>query len=188
LKNSRKDGILVLKTLKPYKMAIDGQEVERNIIICHDITYQAENVAFDIEQYVKVAMMNIPAKDTTSSEGDNSEVEEFYKNESPTEQEVESQAGMFETLISMNSVVEMSKIMKKFHELIAYRRIKAEGNTAMTEPIWKTVHRIDKVRILCSYIAFFVNPLQRLSEMYIDTVKNTMQGDSKKTLMQSGLQ
>ena len=79
----------------------------------------------------------------------------------------------------MNKEVKYSKLLELFNELLTAGRVRAVGDTPMTDPIWRTVSRMDKERIVFSYIAFFVRPLLSLEKLSTKTAKNTEQGEKE---------
>lgn len=185
-KNSRKDGVLYIECKHPFKIAVDGQEVERQKIIAHDITYNVEDVAFNLEQYLRVALLHMPAIENATENkkiaaADDKKAEQFYNNESPSSTEIEEQANLIQMMMEMNKEVLISKMMQEFTQIIYYNLLKVEGNINMTMPIWTTLHRDDKAKVLFSYIAFFVNPLQKLQNQSILMEKQGLQGEMKKT-------
>lgn len=189
MKTSRKDGILILKTNKPYKIAVDGNLVDRNTIICREITGNTEGAAFDLEQMFDAAMFDIAAKNSQKEKSQKEKQEEekkqkaFFDNDRPSNDEIEDQALGLEMIIRMNKVIKISTLTEIFNEFIVGNLISAEGNVSMTIPIWETIHRDDKLRILFWYTAFFVNPLLRLLTISISMVKRLEQGlpDVKET-------
>lgn len=188
MRNSRHDGVLVVKIKNGYKMAIDGHEVTRYRVKCLDIDYESEYTAADLEQYLTISMMSqvtTGAPDTQSIESKEQEnkMKKFYESENPSVEEVEEQAKTFEMMVQFNNAIQMSKIMQVFEGLIRLKRICLEDGTPMAYSIWKDISRSDKNTIIFSYIAFFVNPLQKLSQQYTPTAveKEVMQGQPKKT-------
>jgi hypothetical protein len=189
-KTSRKDGILVLKTDKPYKMAINGKLEQRNIILCFDINNQAESAAFDLEQYFDVAIFDMAEKQinkSTPARDDDKKEDDFFKKDSPSNKEIEEKALGIEMLLRSNKAILISKILETFNEIIQAGLIKADGGITMTSPIWQTIHRDDKLKIVFWYAAFFVNPLQRLSAINASLGIKSEQGEIKNKEMQSEL-
>ena len=159
MKNSRKDGMLLVDCKKAYKIAVNGEFVDGYRIVCKDINYQAENIAFDLEQMMLAALVNIKTGNTTNQQADDSN-DDFYDNEAPSMADVEKAASGLEIIVKMSTGIELSKLVEKFVELIHCGLIFCENNIKMTIPIWQTVNRNDKLKIVFSYISFFVNPLQ----------------------------
>lgn len=167
--NSRKDGVLVFKTNTPYKIAVNGQEQERSILICKDVTYQAERYAYDLEQYFTVAILDIQERTKKDNQLPDDklkkETEDFYTKENPTNEEIEQQAMGLETIIRMNKAIKISDIVSTFEGIVDCGLIQSDTGTIFNIYLWRNINRIDKLRIVMSYCAFFVNPLQRLSTM-----------------------
>lgn len=180
MKNSRKDGKMIVHCKKSYKMAVDGQQSEQNRVICKDITYEAEYIAFDLEQYLNVALFNMPVREEfkklPKTSDDDMKAEKFYKNECPSIKEVEEQANMFQIMISMNKEIQLSRIVETFEGIVRSKLIHMEGDIPMPYEIWKTLDRNDRIKIMFCYIAFFVNPLQRLQSLSTEMEKSQLQG------------
>lgn len=188
---SRRDGILIVECKKSFKVAYDGKMVERNRVICKEITFEAEAAAFDLEQSVRVALMNISTpqdkkyssqEHNTANDENDEKMKKFFENDCPSIKEVEEQGAMIEMMCSMNKQIRMSEIVNIFGELLHHGLIEIEGNIKMTPEIWKTVDRKDKLKIMFNYIAFFANPLQSLltTSASLLTDHTSMQGESKK--------
>lgn len=180
MKNSRRDGILLVDCKKPYKMAIDGQQVDKHRVICRDITNNTEYIAFDLEHYLRLAMFEIPKREEESTQTqaqaaeEDSKAEKFYNNESPTMEEVQEQAHMLEMAVSMTKVIPLSKLMHTFEGLVNGGLIFMEGKIKMPRQIWNQIDRYDKLKIMFNYIAFFVNPLQKLVETSTKTENSSV--------------
>jgi hypothetical protein len=181
MKTSRKDGILVLKTDKPYKMAVNGTLEQRNIILCYDINNNAESAAFDLEQYFDVAIFDMAEKQVDRKQMSDEELEkdDFFKKDSPTDKEIAEKALGLEMLLRSNKAILISKILETFNEIIKAGLIKADGGTVMTPTIWQSIHRDDKLKIVFWYAAFFVNPLQRLLAISVKMGNKSEQGQIK---------
>jgi hypothetical protein len=181
MKTSRKDGILVLKTDKPYKMAVNGTLEQRNIILCYDINNNAESAAFDLEQYFDVAIFDMAEKQVDRKQMSDEELEkdDFFKKDSPTDKEIAEKALGLEMLLRSNKAILISKILETFNEIIKVGLIKADGGTVMTPTIWQSIHRDDKLKIVFWYAAFFVNPLQRLLAISVKMGNKSEQGQIK---------
>lgn len=170
MKTSRKDGILVFETLKPYKIAIDGNLEDRKEIILKDVNEGCENAAFDLEQMIMAASASIPQTgsikaDKKTVEKEDKETEDFFKNDSPSENLIEQQAFALESMISLSNGVKMSAIMEIFDDFISAGVVQCAGGIPMTSTIWKSVDRKDKKRIVFRYAAFFANPLESFLNM-----------------------
>jgi hypothetical protein len=188
MKNSRKSGIMIVKCKKPYIMSVEGQPVEKHVVQCKDITHEAEFIAFDIEQMLKVALFHIPRPEETKSTPDlieqENKSEKFYETESPSVADVEEQATTIEMIIGMNDQVMISKVMQTFEGFIKCKLICMDGGDPMPYQIWNTLHRDDKLKIMFCYIAFFVNPLQKLAQLSTRMgISSVMQGEPLKTGM-----
>ena len=165
--NSRKEGILVLNTEHTFPVSINGQFIDKQKIICKDIDYKTEYVAYDLEQAIQSALFGIakqangetPDGDFEKQQADN---QLFYKNESPTEEDVREQAEGLQLIVGMSQSVSISDIMRKFLAVVEGKRLFVEGNIPLTIPIWQKIHRDDKLKIAFSYICFFANPLPKL--------------------------
>jgi hypothetical protein len=181
MKTSRKDGILVLKIDKPYKMAVNGTLEQRNIILCYDINNNAESAAFDLEQYFDVAIFDMAEKQVDRKQMSDEELEkdDFFKKDSPTDKEIAEKALGLEMLLRSNKAILISKILETFNEIIKAGLIKADGGTVMTPTIWQSIHRDDKLKIVFWYAAFFVNPLQRLLAISVKMGNKSEQGQIK---------
>lgn len=169
MKNSRTDGILVFDTVVPYKAAINGNLEERTKIICHDVDSKCEGAAFDLEQLISIALTALPEQQKKAPkkqiDSDEKKAEEFYKNDSPSDSDVLSQARALRMMVQMNNRVKMTEILEVFNEFIIAGVICWDGDHRMTAPIWQTISREDKLMIVFRYIAFFVNPLEALAAM-----------------------
>lgn len=171
MKNSRNEGILVLNTKRPYKMANpEGELEERTEIICRDVNSKVENSAFDLEQKLMSAMSNLPERATGSVNKkqikiDQQKENDFFSSDSPTEKQVEEQAQALEMAVKFNTVVKISEIIDIFIDFINAGCVQTAGQHKMTKPIWESLSRHDKSRIVFMYCAFFVNPLEQLRNM-----------------------
>ena len=179
MKTSRKDGVLVLKTAKPYRMAINGNIEQRNTIIAYDINNQAESAAFDLEQYFDAAIFDMADMKSGSSQSTKEENDDFFEKDCPTDKEIDKKAAALEIIIRTNKSVLLSKILETFNEIILAGLIKVDGGINMTPTIWSSIHRDDKIKIIFWYAAFFVNPLQRLSLISAIMDGNSAQGQTK---------
>ncbi len=179
MRNSRKDGLLVVRTSKPYKIAKDGGYVDRNMVICKDITYKTENIAMDLEQLITSAIFESSNATNQVENYDNSDEtrnNNFYDNESPSSREVEEVGNGLKMFMMMSKSIPISKVVDKFEELIKCGLIIADNKVdgqVMTIPIWEKIHRNEKLRIVFCYISFFVNPLQSV-------VKQTQEQEKQK--------
>lgn len=190
--NSRKDGTLIVKCQKPYHMAVNGQQTEKYIVICKDINIKAEYIAFDLEHYLRMSLNQIPKRDEIDSANTSEQAEqerkteEFYKNNSPSVQDVEEQATMIEMIVGMSTGVSLSKLVQTFVGLIGCDLILMEGNIPMPFLTWQQMHRDDKLKIMFCYIAFFVNPLQKLAQISMRMESSrAMQGQTQNIKTQS---
>jgi hypothetical protein len=154
----------------------NGQPVEQYRVMCKDITVETECIAADLEQYMTLALTNMPQKDevqqSQSTDTEDSAVKRFYEEESPSCAAVEEQAVMLQMMVNMSNGIQASKIMKTFEELVRGGLIYMEGNVKMPYLIWRQLHRDDKAKIMYNYIAFFVNPLQKLVSMSEKIINN----------------
>lgn len=171
MKTSRKDGILVIQTEKPYTMTINGQFEKRNTIICHDVNTRCEAAAYDLEQQLILAMTNIPAnnsrKKTSQKQiiADEKQDKKFFDADCPTDSEISKQAQALEMMVNMNNAVRISEFMETFNDFLTSGAVCIDGDQKMQPAIWETISRKDKARIVFWYCAFFVNPSERLAAM-----------------------
>lgn len=164
---SRKEGMLVVLTAKPYKMAKSGVLSNANEVIMKEITYEAEGIAYDIQQLFANAMMDIALK-SKNLNANAPKVPEakdsFDDEESPSAAQVREKAEELKVMYQMNSASDLSKLVKVFTGFVNAGLIFAEGMIPMTEKaIWPTIDRNDRLDLIFSYIAFFVQPLASLS-------------------------
>lgn len=166
MRNSRKEGLLVVKTDHPFQISKDGEYVNRNMVVCKDITYDVEYVAMDLEQMLTAAIFEVsqnqPQQKVQAQSEDNGN-EEFYTKDNPSVAEVEEIANGLSMFLMMSKKTKKSEIIQKFEDLIAAGLITVEKGHSMTIPIWQRIHRKDKEKIVFCYIAFFVNPLQSVA-------------------------
>ena len=181
MKTSRKQGILVLKTDKTYDIAISGNIEKRNVIICKDINYENEGIAFDLEQSLMGAFMDASERFQKNrndknvlkiTDETNKKNDEFLNKESPSEKEVDEQWMSLLMPILMSKSVKLKEVMSIFEQLCLSGLITCDANILMTISIWKTVNRSDKLKIAFSYMAFFVNPLQQLLKSSTLTIES----------------
>lgn len=169
MQTSRKEGLLVLNTKTPYKMAKSGTLSDATEIICKEITYSTEGIAFDIEQMFYNAMIDIAGKSKNFTSGGTAQENDsgYDTKEKPTDDEIDENAKQIEVLFKMNSAGKMSELMTMFEGLVNAGLILAEGGTLMTSklPPWTSINRQDKAAIMFKYISFFVKPLSALSEI-----------------------
>jgi len=166
---SRRDGILDFDTNKPYKIAIAGEQQERTQIICHDVTSKTENAALDMLQLLTTAIQNVPQPETTPTkkqlDADERKDSKFFDNESPSLKEIDEQALALQMAVQSNTVVKMSEIMDLFFDFVDSGAVNCAGDLKIYKPIWESIHRDDKIKIVFRYCAFFVNPLMQLVAM-----------------------
>jgi len=168
---SRNDGILVINTIKPYEMAIEGGiENDKHEIICREPTSKMENIVFEIEDMFISAAMDMAERSTGASKAtkaqlkkDEKDEKDFYESDCPSEEQMKTQEMNHELLIRMAG--KTSELMDKFSQLIAAGLVNAQGDLPMTAPRWESVSREDKKRIMFRYCAFFVRPLATLQSM-----------------------
>jgi hypothetical protein len=160
-RTSRKDGILIIKTDKPYKMAVNGRLEERSVIICNDINSSAELAAFNLEQLLDIPIFETGRKQKEVPSGELEE-DDFFDKDCPSDKEIQERASGLEFMIRNCKEVKMSEIIIEFNGILRSGVIKLDGGSPMTKPVWDTMHRNDKLKIIFWYSAFFVNPLQRL--------------------------
>lgn len=181
MKTSRNQGILVLKTNEPYNIAINGNMEKRNIIICKDINYENETIAYDLEQSLMGAFIDTAERFSKKNndkdvlkitDETNKKNNEFLNKESPEEKEIDNQWSSLLMPILMSKNVKLKEIMSTFEQLALSGLIICDANIPMTITIWKTVSRQDRLKIAFSYMAFFVNPLQQLLKLSMSTEKN----------------
>ena len=164
---SRKQGILVLNTSVPYKIAKNGIIDEVSEVICHEFTYNVENVASDIEQMFFRAIMSLSknisdeAKNKHSEKDEEKDTLDFFNNDCPDEEKIAENAKGLEVIVKMSDV-NISDITKQFEKFVNAGLICAEGDIKMSvQNIWNTISRKDRLDIMFKYIAFFVKPLAR---------------------------
>ena len=167
---SRKQGILALTTKSPYKIASGGMMKESNEIICKDITYQTEGVAYDIEQLFSIAMLDVANKNKGNESASNSapdtKIEDYQSNDCPSDLDIAEQAQTLEMFFKMNSVKKVSELVELFSGLVEAGLIMAEGMTPMHKNIiWSTISRDDRTDIMFKYLSFFINPFARLQAL-----------------------
>lgn len=181
-KTSRRDGILVLKTNNPYKIAINGSMQEGYEIVCHDINYKTESLAYDLEQALMCALIDAGVKYGNREKSDLSSNDEenkkFFLADCPNDEQMESMCTSLCMPILMSREVKLTEIMSIFDRIALSGLIKCRGDISMTEPIWQTVHRKDKIKIAFSYMAFFVNPLSSLLNTSTKKIESK-QGEAK---------
>lgn len=185
MRTSRKDGVLVLKTEKPYTMAVNGSFEQRNTIICKDISNQAESAAFDLEQYFDAAIFEMAEKNTGRKTSKKQNDDDFFDIDCPSDQEIAERAAGLEMIIRSNRSVLLSKLLETFNEIIQAGLVCIDGGDPITAPVWSTVHRDDKLKIVFWYATFFVNPLQRLSLIGAIMDNSIEQGETKNNVTQS---
>lgn len=168
-KTSRKDGILTFNTDRPYKIAIDGNQEDRNEIICHDVNAKCENAALDMEQLITTALQSIPQNKSKATKAqllaDEKKDKDFFGTDSPSEKQIEDNAKGLEMMVQMTDAVKMSDMVELFFQFIGAGVICCAGDIKITEPIWDSIHRNDKKKIMFRYCSFFVNPLEQLVNM-----------------------
>ena len=169
MKTSRLEGILVMETKKPYKMAIDGNMEPRNEIILNDVNEACENAAYDLEQLLMAASVSIPQTnikvDQKRSEAEDKETQNFFSDDCPSEKAINNMALSLESMVSLSTGVKMSEIMEVFNDFVSAGVVKCAGGAKMEPNIWRTVDRKDKKRIVFRYASFFANPLESLQNM-----------------------
>jgi hypothetical protein len=185
-RTSRKDGILIIKTDKPYRMAVNGRLEERNTIICNDINSSAELAAFNLEQLMDVALFETGRKQDNSNQSP-LEADDFFDKDCPTDEEIKDKATALEFLVRASKDVKISEIIQEFKGILNSGVIKCDGGASMMPVIWDTVDRNDKVKIVFWYSAFFVNPLQRLYAINPEMAKKSERGEMLDSEMQQEL-
>ena len=168
MKTSRMEGILAMETKKPYKAAVNGTLEDRTDIVLLDVDSKCEGAAFDMEQLIMSAISSLPGESKatkTQMKKEEQKAQDFYDNDSPTEKEVSEQSDALRMLFSMNPSVKMSDLFDVFTLFINAGRVCYAGDQPIYKPVWDTIHREDKARILFGYAAFFANPLEALSRM-----------------------
>lgn len=169
MKTSRQEGILIIQTKKPYKIAISGQQDDRTEIICKEVNSKCEGAAMDLEQLLTTALGSVENKGSKATkkqmEKDEKKDKDFFGSECPSDADIEEQANNLHLAVKMQRVVKISELMEVFGDFLATGRVCAVGDQKMTQVIWDTVSAQDKIRILFWYAAFFVNPLESLANM-----------------------
>ena len=172
-------------TDKPYKMAIGGENQDRNQIICHDVTSKTENAALDMLQLLTTAIQNGPQTNSKMTKKQLAEADKkdqsFFDNESPTIKDIDDQATALQIAVQSNTVVKMSEIMDLFFEFVDKGAVNCAGDLKIYRPVWESIHREDKMKIVFRYCAFFVNPLMQLVAM-ASSMDNQDSSKAKKEL------
>jgi len=186
MNTSRKAGLLVLNTKYPYKMAKSGQLQDSNIVICKELTYNYESIAFDIEQLFMNAILDMKhqvKEEQVKNVSENEiEINNYFEIDNPDDDAITENAKSLEMLIKMSSIP-ISKIIKLFDKLVDAGFIQSEGGFMMsTINMWQSIERNDRKDIMFKYISFFVKPLAGLSDGSTKTGKNT----SDKVIQESG--
>ncbi len=173
MKTSRTEGILILATKKPYKVAIEGNLEERFEIICHDVNSKCEAAAADMEQLIIRGLTAIPEGQSKASKKqmmkDEKKDKDFFENDTPSDKEINEQAQNLQMIMQMNGAVNISELMDIFQEILAAGVIEYAGGKKMTQTVWGSVDRHDKVAVMFKYCSFFVNPLEQLVNMASST-------------------
>jgi hypothetical protein len=167
MKNSRTDGLLVLELEGGYEVALDGQMERRTQVRCHDIDGASEASAYDIEQAIMSAIFDVQGRQPKNANAEAPEgIGDFYKTESPTAEEVAEEAANVEMIIKANRLVKASEFMALFNGVLQAKRIVTDSDAVIfpNSPIWKSLTRADKTKIVYSYCGFFANPLAQLSD------------------------
>lgn len=177
MKNSRTDGLLVLDLDRGYEVALDGQMERRTQVLCYDIDGASEAASYDIEQAIMSAMFDIQGRQPQNANAEAPQgIGDFYKDEAPTAEEVAQEAANVEMIIKANRVVKASEFMALFNGVLQAKRIVTDSKAAIfpNSPIWKSLTRADKTKIVYSYCAFFVNPLAQLSDTPTEAAESTL--------------
>lgn len=170
MNTSRIDGILVLKLTGTYQQAIAGTLEKKNTVWLKEFGYKEESIAFDIDQLVSSAIFNMPKKNFEGTQADqNDDTSKFFDDNSPTDQEVSDMADMLEMIVKMNTSMKVSELLWEFEKLVDAGLIQSDDGTKFNKLMWKDLKSNDRLRIMYSYISFFVNPLQRLEKMSTKT-------------------
>lgn len=178
---SRKDGILVMELDNGYNIAINGTIEKRKGIICKEFGSSCELVAFDMEHLLNQAMFSMAdgLKNHGSKVQSVQEKDDFYDTDCPKDSEIKERSTALEMMIRANTKVKMSQIVELFKEFVNAGLIICDCQIPMTSIIWDSIKMNDKLKIIFGYISFFVNPLQRLETMSIETDKKSLQGQVK---------
>lgn len=189
MKNSRLNGVLVVNIDNPYTLANNGQIEQHNRVVCLDVNSKTEMAAIDLEQLIVVAMVTMAENRKVKQkqiDGHGSESDtDFYDNESPQEEEITDRAEMLEMLIKSGTKVQLSAMVEIFERFVHCGAIKMSNEQKMPIVKWKDEIKItDKIKIMMSYIVFFVNPLQKLELQSRRMEKKNLQGQQpgKETL------
>lgn len=182
MQTSRKQGVFILHTNVPYKMAKGGGYENATEVICWEFTSDTDWIAFDLEQMFRIAMMDVQQRRKPTKieqlpgkeEKYESELTQYDDAESPTEAEVDEQANILNLQFTMNATVKISELVEVWSNVIEGGLIELEGGgQKMIKTVWDTIHRDDKLRIVFGYISFFVKPFSKLEKMYLEMEKNT---------------
>ena len=168
--NDRTQGLLVFDIKTPYKVSVNGEFEERTGIICHEMNNKTScNTAADMEQVLLTAFYGLERKagnTQTKKQMQKEEKEEndFYENNSPSNEDVKERADQLKLLFKMQREVKTSEIMGLFEELVTEKLLSTEGDVKMYGNVWESIDYQDQTDIMWRYIVFFVNPLQSLSQ------------------------
>lgn len=186
MNSSRKEGILVIQTKKPYKMAKGSLGyADATEIICHEFTSKVNRLAFDLEQMFRIAMddtrmrraqnkkAETEAVDNADLDAELAKMRAFEENESPTESDIEDNAIILENMFSINKAVMTSELMDVWEGVIDAGLICIEGDQKMPKTIWESIDRDDQRRIMFGYISFFVKPVYRLERLFVEREKKS---------------
>lgn len=170
MKTSRLEGILVIETSKPYKVAVNGEEQDRNVVVLRDVTSAAEDAAFDLEQLFASCIFDMSQKQSNANAdaNDDAAFKSFIDDNSPSASAVNDQAGMYELMLKTTRAVKLSEAIEAFSGIISAGLVASDTGDAIRKGpggIWEKLDRRDKLRIVCSYVAFFVNPLESLQNI-----------------------
>ena len=142
---------------------------EQTEIICTDVNSKCENAAFDMEQALTNAMQNVPQKNVKATKkqlaADEKKDQDYFEKDSPTLEEIDNHAFALEMAVKSNSSVKMSEILEIFMDFINAGVVRCVGDQKITTPIWDSISRRDKMKIVFRYCSFFVNPLEQLVNM-----------------------
>ena len=171
MKTSRNEGILVINTVQPYEMAVEGGiEKDKHEVICREPLSKHESIIFDMEDMFIEAAMAMSERRTGPSKAtkaqlkkDEKEDKDFYSADCPTEEQLKAQEMNHELMIRMAG--KTSELMGLFRTLIRDGLVHSYGDKEMYDPIWESISREDKKRIMFRYCAFFVRPLATLLNM-----------------------
>lgn len=171
MKNSRKDGIVALTLKGGYEWANqEGKLEKKKGIVGKTPVYAVDGICSNLESFLTSALFDfqIRMKERGAVEQANpgSEEDQFFTKESPTAKEVKEQANVLAIAVNGTTAFKTSDFMKEFEGIVNAGLIETDtGHKIKTaSDLWQSMTRKDRENIAFTYCAFFVNPLESLSE------------------------